>query len=536
MRSVGQREYFRSEVQAGARALRIGLLLLAAVLIAPWAEAQPSHLQQGAAYFRQQQYGEALEQFQLAHSAHPGDAMIDNLLGITETKLGRLDEANRYYQLAIKLAPNDAAPHRNLGVNYLSAGNYDAAEKELIVAERLEPQNSFVHSYLAQLYLETSRDSDAVKQFKPAQTLIEHDPGLLFLMTSAYLRLGDKAEAAALLPKLDGDSSLNVSQEYKLGVLLTADHMYPEAVERFRKIVVMQPDSWQSKFDLAVALVNQDQLQRAIATLEPLVAERTRDARPFTLLGALYEATGDLPKALTAYAAAVREDPKNPDRYLDYTRLLMDLDRYGEAARMIARGMKDTPDTYALKLRMGAIELTQGRYAEARQSFQQAIEAHPDITLGYIALAQGYMRDGKDKEAAQVLAGARTKLPPDAMLEYLYGLVLTHLSQTGEAVEAFRRSIALNSKVAESHYELGKLYFGAGNLQGARVQFEDVLAIAPDHANARYQLSRIYARLGETEKSKEMVAQTQALLKKQRQAALDLQKKRLGSFQAPDGS
>ncbi|MGB7190674.1 MAG: tetratricopeptide repeat protein [Acidobacteriaceae bacterium] len=511
----------------------MGLLLFAAVLIAPWAGAQPSHLQQGVAYFRQQQYGEALEQFQLAHSAHPDDAMIDNLLGITETKLGRLDEANRYYQQAIKLAPNNAAAHRNLGVNYLSTGNYGAAEKELLAAEGLEPQNPFAHSYLARLYLETGRDSDAVKQFKPAQALIEHDPDLLFLMTSAYLRLGDKAEAAALLSKLDEGSSMNVAQEYKLGVLLTADKMYPEAVERFRRIVGMQPKSWESKFDLAIALVNQGALQQAASSLQPLIAEHTGDARPFTLLGALYEATGDLPKALAAYAAAVREDPKSPDRYLDYTRLLMDMDRYGDAARMIAQGMKDTPDTYALKLRMGAIAMTQGQYAEARQSFQQAIEAHPEIALGYIALAQGYMRDGKDEEAAKVLAGARAKLTPDAMVEYLYGLVLTHLSQTPEAVEAFQRSIALNSKVAESHYELGKLYLGAGNVEGARGQFEDVLAIAPDHANAHYQLSRIYARLGETEKSKEMAAQTQALLQKQRQAALELQKKRLGNLQTP---
>lgn len=513
--------------------MRLGLLLLAAALVAPLASAQPSHLQQGAAYFRQQQYPEALEQFELAESEQPGSAMIANLLGITESKLGRLEKANQYYQQAIQLAPKDAAPHRNLGVNLLSAGKYDAAEKEFIAAERLEPENPFAHYYLAQLYLETSRDSDAVKQFKPAQALIERDPGLLFLMTSAYLRLGDKAEGTALLSKLDEGSSLNVSQEYKLGVLLTADKMYPEAVERFRKIVVMQPESWQSKFDLAIALVNQGELQEAIATLQPLIAEHTGDARPFTLLGALYEAAGDLPKALTAYAAAVREDPKSPDRYLDYTRLLMDLDRYGEAARIIERGMKDTPDTYALKMRMGAIEMTQGQYVEARQSFQQAIAAHPEIALGYIALAQGYMRDGKDKDAAEVLAGARAKLAPDAMLEYLYGLVLTHLSQNGDAVKAFQRSIALNPKVAESHYELGKLYLGMGNLAGARAQFEDVLTIAPDHANAHYQLSRIYARLGETAKSNEMAAETQALLKKQREAALEMQKKRLGSFSAP---
>ena len=127
------------------------------------------------------------------------------------------------------------------------------------------------------------------------------------------------------------------------------------------------------------------------------------------------------------------------------------------------------------------------------------------------------MRDGKDADAAKLLADMRGKLPPDAMLEYVYGLALSHLSKNDEAIAAFQRSVTLDPKVAESRYELGKLYFQLGQIPEAREQFERVLAIAPDHANAHYQLSRVYARLGETEKSKEMAAKTQELLTRQRE-------------------
>lgn len=510
------------------------LLLVSALFFSlTCASAQDAHLQQGVVYFKQQQYRKALEEFHQAHSVQPRNATIDNLIGITNTKLGKLDEANQYYQLAIQLKPGDAGPHRNLGVNYLSAKDYAAAEKELIAAEEIDPQSPFAHYYLATLYLETSRDLDAAKQFEPARQLLENDPGLLFLMASAYLRLDQKPQAIALIHDLEERSSLNVDQEYKLGVLLTAKQMYPEAVERFRNIVRMQPASWNSKFNLAIALINLNQLQEAITVLQPLTAERARDARLFTLLGSLYEATGNFPKALSSYASAVQDDPDNPDRYLDYTRLLMDLDRYGEAARIVQQGIKDTPDAYALNLRMGSIEMTQGQYAQARQSFEKAIQEHPEITLGYIALAQGYMREGKDQEASDVLTGARKELPPDAMLEYLYGLVLSHLSQKPEAIAALQRSVSLNPQVAESHYELGRLYLQSGQIQQAQAEFERVIELAPQHANGHYQLSQIYARLGETEKSKAMAAQTQALLQKQREEALRVQKARLGSFQPP---
>ena len=504
------------------------------LLVASIASAQDSHVRQGVAYFQQEQYAKALGEFQQAHAARPDDASVDNLIGITDTKLGQVDEANRYYKLAIGLDPKLAGPYKNLAVNYLSASHYDLAEEVLKQAAPLAPQDPFIHYYLAELYLDTSRDKEAVAQLEPARMLVEKDPALGSQIAAACLRLDMKAEATGLISKLDSGPGLNVEQEYRLGVLLAQKKMYPAAVERFQRIVQMQPASWQAKFDLTVALIDASQLPEAIAVLEPLTVERSRDAKLFTLLGAAYEANGDYPKALKAYASAVRNDPDNSDLYLDYTRLLMDLDRYGDAARIVQEGMKNIPDAYALNLRLGSIDMTLGQYDQARQLFQKAIDGHPDIALGYVALAQTYMRDGKDQDAAKLLADARGKLPPDAMVEYIYGLVLSHLSENDEAVAAFQRSAALDPKVAEPHYELGKLYFQLGLIPQAREEFERVLAIAPEHVNAHYQLSRVYARLGETAKSREMAEETQALLQKQRDEAVQAQKARLGAFQSPE--
>jgi tetratricopeptide (TPR) repeat protein len=58
------------------------------------------------------------------------NASIQNLLGVTETRLGRIDEANRYYRQAIYLDAILPGPHKNLGVNYLSSHQYGLAEIE----------------------------------------------------------------------------------------------------------------------------------------------------------------------------------------------------------------------------------------------------------------------------------------------------------------------------------------------------------------------------------------------------------------------
>jgi tetratricopeptide (TPR) repeat protein len=508
------------------------LFVLLVLLLLRFAGAENLSLQNGLVLFKQGQYEKALGEFQQAQIAQPANASIKNLLGVTETKLGRIDEANSYYQQAIHLDAKLPGPHKNLGVNYLSSHQYGLAEREFKAALDLSAQDPFPHYYLAALYLDTSRYQEAVEQLGPARPLLENDPELLFQMASACLRLDRRQEALTLIGDLEQRSVLDVAEEYQMGVMLSEKKIYPEAVERFRRITQMQPASWSGKFDLAIALINDLQPGEAAELLRELTVERPNDANLFTLLGSAYEASENAPKALDAYRAAVRADPENPDRYLDYTRLLMDLDRYGEAVQIVQQGMRNTPDAYALNLRLGSIQMMQGQYNQAGQSFQAAIQAQPEIALGYIALAQSDMRDGRDQDASQILATAREKLPPDSMLEYLYGLVLSHLSKTDEAIAAFQRSVALNPETSEPHYELGRLYFESGLMQPAKSEFERVLQLAPQHANAHYQLSRVYARLGDNADSRAMAEQTRQLLQKQREAALEAQKARFGDFLA----
>jgi protein O-GlcNAc transferase len=503
-------------------------------LLSP-AAAQPagnSHLQSAVVFFRQGQYEKALAEFKEAHIAQPKDASIDNLIGVTETKLGSLDDANQNYNQAIKLNPHLPGPHKNLAVNYLNAKRYDLAERELKSALDLNPHDPFVHYYLAALYLNTARDKEAVEQLEPARALLENDPELLYQMASACLRLKMSAAALAIIGDMEQHSALTIDQEYKLGILLSELKMYPEAVDRFTRIVQLQPESWSSKYDLSVVLIDANRSAEAATILQQLALTRANDPSLLTLLGLAYEGAGDPPKALNSYEAAVRADPENPDRYLDYTRLLMDLNRYDVATQIVQQGMKNTPDAYALNVRMGSIQAVQGEYDEARQSFQKAIQMHPEIALGYFALAQSYMRQGRDQEACQVLAAARKIVQPDAMLEYIYGLVLSHLSQTEEATAAFKRSIVLNPELAEPHDELGNLYFHSGLIQSARNEFEHVIELAPQQVNAHYQLSMIYARLGDSAKSKQMADETQQLLQQQREERLKAQAARMRGFQS----
>ena len=162
-------------------------ILLAPLALSLMAIGQADSLQRGLELFRQEKYEAALQQFEEARRLQPANASIDNFIGITETKLGRMDEANKSYENAIRIAPKLAGPHTNLGFNYLSKKQYELAEKQLRTALALDSADPLTHYYLAALYLTTARGKDALPHIEPAITLLENDPPAAVLAIKACL-------------------------------------------------------------------------------------------------------------------------------------------------------------------------------------------------------------------------------------------------------------------------------------------------------------------------------------------------------------
>ena len=187
---------------------------LAAFLLSFAALGQADSLQRGLELFRQEKYEAALQQFQDARRLQPANASIDNFIGITETRLGRIDEANADYETASRIDPKLPGPHTNLGYNYLGKGQYELAEKQLRTALALDGADPFVHYYLVLLFLSTSREKDAIPHIKPATTLLENDPHTAVLAITACLKSNAPAEALKLIELLERRSNLSGEQEY----------------------------------------------------------------------------------------------------------------------------------------------------------------------------------------------------------------------------------------------------------------------------------------------------------------------------------
>lgn len=505
---------------------------LAFVACALLSRAQSPALEEGVRLFREGNFEQALVKLEQAHRMAPRNATIENLLGITETKLGHIDEACNHYRNAIRLDPSQAAPHKNLGFNLLNLKDYARAEPELRTAARLDPNDSFTHYYLLLLMLATSRDNEAVEQASGAGHLIDNDPEAGAGLIEAEIRTGHVEEASGGIRRLEDAGQLPAAREYSIAVLLSQHALYSQAVHCFQRIAALNP-SWENRYNLALALLYAGQPAEAATLLASLHTERPAHADTLMFLGSAFEMRQQMPAALEAYRAALAADPANPDRTLDYTRLLMDLGRYDEAIQVVQESMEKTSSATPLELRLGAVEMIKGNYEAARDAFHAVLAADPRLDAAYIGLAQTYARETNGIEALRILEAARDKLPDHYLLEYYFGLLASRLGREQEAILAFEKAAQLEPKFLDSFYELGKLYESKQDWPRACQTFEHIIALNPQSAPAHYQLSRTYAHLGLTAKAGQEARQSHALVDSQRNQALRKQSERAASFEPP---
>jgi len=491
--------------------------------------AQTSPLNEGVRLFREGQFDQALVMLEQAHQLAPQNAMIENLLGLTETKLGHIEKANIHFRNAIRLDPAQPAPHRNLGFNLLMAKDDSAAEPELREASRLNPSDPFAHYYLVLLALATGHDAEAIEQAAHAGNLLENDPDTSANLAEAEIRTGHADAAASRIEQLEQTRNLSLAREYQIAVLASQHAFYSLSVHCFKRIATLNP-IWQNRYNLALAQLYAGQASDASTLLATLHNEQPSNADILMFLGSAYEMQEKIPEALEAYRAAAAADPSNPDRILDYTRLLMASDKYDAAIQVVEAGMGKSAATAPLKLRLGAIEMIKGHYEAARNAFNAALAIDPALDVAYVGLAQTYARQSNDAAAIHVLEDARAKRPGRYLLEYYFGMLASRLGREKDAVVALENAAQLDPQAPAPFFQLGKLYVAKQDWPQARTAFERVVALNPQFAPAHYQLSQIYVHLGLHDKAEQEALQTRTLMAQQRDDLLRKQRERAASF------
>jgi Flp pilus assembly protein TadD len=234
------------------------------------------------------------------------------------------------------------------------------------------------------------------------------------------------------------------------------------------------------------------------------------------LRGSAFYQAHRFPDADAESDAALTLDPENPKVLVLRVRLLQRAGQQEAALEVAHRASGLAPNWDEPHYLAGISSYFLRHYAEARQSLTRAFELNPKSAVAIFMAALAAASEGKPQEAEEYLRRAIALQPDNSRFHCHLGILLMRQTEYTKAEESLRRAAQLKPEYALPHYELGKLWMYSQRWKDASQEFESTIAADPGFSSAYYQLARVYAKLGETEKSERTLADFKRLHQKEK--------------------
>ncbi len=272
-----------------------------------------------------------------------------------------------------------------------------------------------------------------------------------------------------------------------------------EAERFYRHWLRRDHDNVEALHGLGVALCQQGRLERARRPLARAARLRPDDARCLYHYAECLRGSGRLEASLDPYYRARRLAPDRADIALGLGRALLGLDRFVEAASVLARATASSDDA-ELGLDL-VLALTLAGDAEAATAAWQRIVAAGSVDVDALAEHAGMTADehrSRERwaEAATWYGRALELLPDNTALLVDRAGCLERCGRFEEALACARRATELSPTMAEAWFRLGVALETQGAFAAARAAFEQAITLRPDLARAYYHLAMMNAARG----------------------------------------
>jgi tetratricopeptide (TPR) repeat protein len=249
-----------------------------------------------------------------------------------------------------------------------------------------------------------------------------------------------------------------------LAAALSSMGRYEEAIQQYKRALVLVPDNQTIRFNLSMACYKAALFSEAAAELTKFVASKYNG-----------------PEVLTA--RLVLADCQ------------IRLGEYAKVVELLTPMSVADPSNHTIAYLLGSAHISQGDVAKGQQVinevFRDENSAEARLLMGSILLVADDAQNAlKEMERAIEL---NPKLPT---VQAWYGRTLMRLGDGERAKKAFRTELASNANDFESNLYIGILFRQDKQMEDALTYLSRAIRLRPRDQYARYHLAAVYAAAG----------------------------------------
>ncbi len=242
------------------------------------------------------------------------------------------------------------------------------------------------------------------------------------------------------------------------------------------------------------SLADEGKLDRADAELREALRLRPHYFEATYGLGVVLDRRGEYSAAVAYLREAKRLRPQDARVHLSLGEALVHQEHVDEAIALYREALQLQPDFPDLHFSLGVALLRQRKVDDAIDELTRAVELRPWYTEAYNMLGGAFvLRRRLDKAVVQYQKALELD-PGHAASRIDLGLTLARLGHLAAAITQLREAIVRDHQNLEAHQVLSAILVNSGRMREAAAEFEEILRIRPDHAEARAFLAMAKGR------------------------------------------
>jgi tetratricopeptide (TPR) repeat protein len=204
--------------------------------------------------------------------------------------------------------------------------------------------------------------------------------------------------------------------------------------------------------------------------------------------------------------AELAEIKKKVDLYLS-------VGRFEAAEKLLKATLNDYGPLANIHNLFGVTYHRQSKFPDAIKEFQKALLANPEFIEAALNLAATLCDLSHYDEAREVFAKISSQVDPRKRQPTLVlgrlanqhasnGYAYEESGMLSDAIQEYRKALALFERMPDVKMSLAKLYVRVGQNEKARVEFEEIIKLNPNHTEAHTWLGILYYKLSRRDEAK----------------------------------
>jgi|HubBroStandDraft_4_1064222.scaffolds.fasta_scaffold312260_1 tetratricopeptide (TPR) repeat protein len=229
--------------------------------------------------------------------------------------------------------------HNSRGIELAERGWLDEAIKEFKHAIKMAPNNAQGYDNLANVYADKGELIEALASYTKALSLEPDNGGALHNLGCFLANHGNQLALSCFQNAYQLEPDLFESR-FNLGLCLAAEAKHEQALKHFEVALSLSNGDPEIRYHLALSLIELKQNFLAIKELNLVVSEQENNDAAWYHLGQCYRTQGFVHEAEAAYLRALKIKSSNIDAMLALASMLLSQKRKHEAKPLLKRAMQ----------------------------------------------------------------------------------------------------------------------------------------------------------------------------------------------------